>query len=64
MLAVPLLQVGIKLRVCGAELSSSRPVEPLDPAARSVLLKLSANGTSPAPWDARLGLDEMGATVR
>ena len=58
------LQVGMKLRICGAELASSRPIDPLDPSARTACLRLSYNGTSPAAWDAKLGLDPMGATLR
>jgi hypothetical protein len=54
----------MKLRVCGAELASSRPTDPLDPSARTACLRLSYNGTSPASWDAKLGLDPMGATLR
>lgn len=48
------VQVGQKVRVVGAELRSDRAAEPLE-AARTALLRVSFNGVSPAPWDAKLG---------
>ncbi len=39
----------------GAELQSPGPGEPLE-ACRTALLRLHHNGVSPAPWDAKLGL--------
>lgn len=57
-------QVGSKLRVCGAELQSERPGEPLDPATRAgSALRLYYNGCSPAAWDARLGAQVSPAPV-
>lgn len=53
--APPRPQVGSKLRVCGAELASERPCDPLDGLTSGALLRLHYNGVCPAAWDARLG---------
>jgi hypothetical protein len=58
-----LLQVGMKLRVCGADLRSDRPAEPLE-AARWAILRLAYNGVSPVAWDTKLGPVNGGATLR
>ncbi|GLI69821.1 hypothetical protein VaNZ11_014525, partial [Volvox africanus] len=58
------LVLGSKLRVCGAELQSERPGEPLDSATRSSsVLRLQYNGCSPAAWDARLGAQVQPAAM-
>ncbi|EFJ51213.1 BRCA2-like protein [Volvox carteri f. nagariensis] len=58
------LTLGSKLRVCGADLQSERPGEPLDPATRgSSALRLHFNGCSPVPWDARLGAQVQPAAL-
>lgn len=50
------LQLGMKLRVCGAELGGGGPPgEPLEVEGVSHLL-LHHNSCSPVPWDERLGL--------
>jgi hypothetical protein len=53
----------MKLRVCGADLRSDRPAEPLE-AARWAILRLAYNGISPVPWDTKLGPVKGGATLR
>lgn len=57
------MQVGCKLRVCCAELVSSRPDDPLE-AARSALLRLHYNGCSPVHWAERLGRASVPYTIR
>jgi len=56
-------QVGVKLRVVGAELNSDRAAEPLE-AARWATLKLCYNGVSPEAWDAKLGPVSLGQNLR
>jgi hypothetical protein len=49
-------QVGTKLRVFGAKLSSSAmPCHPMAASSSGAMLQLPFNGTSPVPWDAQLG---------
>lgn len=51
------------MRVCCADLATGRPDEPLE-AARAAMLRVHYNGTSPVPWDERLGRAAVPYTIR